>query len=157
MARDRQKTIINGYRYEMTMLGATASYRLFHRLLKMFGPSVGAFMEATSGGLDSVDISSDVVVRGIRTLTSSISEEDFDYLVAQMREETFVSVDNVHLEKTIPLRTCFELHFSGEIGSLFQWLYWSLKVQYGTFTDAFANFKSLSGGEDTQAASSPSP
>lgn len=152
MARERQTTVIDGYRYEMTMLGATAGYRLFFKLLTMFGPSFGDMMDAAGGGdIQDVDLSSSAAVRGIKSLTTNVSESDLDHVIEQLRSQTHVSVEKGS-EKTVPLSKVFEMHFMGELNSMFKWLWWGLKVQYQTFSGAFANLMPPSEGGKVPAA-----
>lgn len=158
MARERQETVIDGHRYEMTMLGATASYRLFHKLFNIIGPSFGSVMDATQKGTDilDVDLSSNVVVQGIQSLTQNLKESDLDHVIDVLKKQTHVSVDPAVHEKTIPLANVFEAHFSGTLASMFKWLYWGLTVQYQDFSTAFANLTLPSVGGESRAASSPS-
>jgi len=157
VARDRQSTIIDGHRYEMTMLGATAGYRLFHRLFKMVGPSFGAIMDAVGqpGGVENTDLSSKVVVDAIRTLSEQVKESDLDHLVEQLRGQTHVGIGGT--EMTVPLSGVFEAHFAGDVMGIGRWLIWGLKVQFATFADAFTTSKPPSGEGVTQAGTSQSP
>lgn len=156
MAREKQSTVIDGYRYEMTMLGATQGYKLFHRLFRMFGPSFGSLMDAVGGGdIQDVDLSSNVVIHGIQSLTENVKESDLDHVVEMLRKQTHVSVDGS--DRTIPLAGIFEAHFSGSLGSMFKWLYWGLGVQYQDFTSAFANLRPPGGGEESLVANNPTP
>jgi len=156
VGREIQHTIIDGDRYEMTLFGATQGYRLFHRLFKMFGPGFGALMDAASetGSIQDVDLSSDVVVSGIRSLTENVREADLDHVIDSLKKCTHVGAGGI--ENTIPLGGVFELHFSGRIGTMFKWLGWGLQVQYASFFDAFANMKPPSEGAESKAAISPS-
>lgn len=159
MARERQETVIDGYKYEMTMLGATASYRLFHRLFKMLGPSFGALMNSVTDGVTDVqdiDLGSEVVSRGIATLTDSVKESDLDHLIDVLRKQTHAGIQEGG-DKTVPLKDTFDVHFQGRIGSMFKWVWWGLTVQYQDFSSAFASLKSPSGGAESQAATSPTP
>lgn len=154
MARERQETVIDGYKYEMTMLGATASYRLFHRLFKMLGPSFGALMNSVADGVTDVadiDLGSEVVAQGIRALTDSVKESDLDHLIDTLKKQTHAGVEE-DSEKTVPLSGTFDVHFQGRIGSMFKWVWWGLTVQYRDFSSAFASLKSPSAGEESPAA-----
>jgi hypothetical protein len=158
VARERQNTIIDGHRYEMTMLGATAGYQLFHRLFKMLGPSFGALMDAASqsgGNIQDVDLSSEVVVAGINALTENVKQDDLDHVIAQLKDQTQVGVNGS--EQTVPLKGVFEMHYAGNIGSMFKWLYWGLTVQFGSFTDAFASVPTPSKGGPSQPPAEKSP
>lgn len=142
MARDEHMTTIDGHRYQMTMLGATAGYRLFHRLFKMFGPSIGALIDLVGdakGGIENTDLSSKAAVKAIQALTDNVHEADLDHLIDQLKGQTMVGLNGS--EKTVPLDSVFEAHFAGDITALFRWLIWALKVQYSTFQDVFATMK----------------
>ncbi len=149
MARERQDTVIDGHRYEMTMLAATPSYKLFTKLLKMFGPSIGTIIDVTSksgDGVEGIDLNSQAVVKGIRALMDHVGEDDIEHVIERLKKQTHVSVEKGS-EKTIPLSGVFELHFQGDIWAMFKWLWWGLQVQYSNFSDAFANLKTPSEGE----------
>ena len=157
MARERESILIDGHRYEMTMLGATAGYQLFCRLFRMLGPSFGAIMDAV-GGTDSIedaDLSSEIVVKAIRMLADEVKESDLDHLVERLRSQTHVGINGS--DKTVPLSSVFELHFAGDILGLGKWVVWGLKVQYATFAGAFATLSPPVAGGAIQAATSPSP
>lgn len=156
MPREKFTTVIDGDRYEMTLLGATQGIRLFHRLFRMFGPAFGRVMDSVGEGNDllSVDLSSNAAVAGLQTIATSVSEADLDHLVDTLKKQTQVGPDGA--DKLMPLAGVFELHFSGRLGSMFKWLGWGLKVQYGNFLDAFASTMPPSGGEGSPAANSQS-
>ncbi len=156
MARERQDTFIGEHKYEMTMLGATPGYRLFRRLFKMFGPSLGALMDATAGeNIQDVDLTSQTVKDGIQALTENVKESDLDHVIDLLKGQTHVGVDGS--EKTIPLKSVFESHFAGDTFGMFAWVWWGLQVQYATFSSAFASMKPPSGGEAGPAASKKKP
>jgi len=153
MARDTHSTEIDGYRYEMTMFGATQSYRLFHRLFRMLGPTLGPLLEAlgTAKNLDDVDVGSEAAIAAIRSLTQSVSEADLDHVIGQLREATHVGVE-VGSEKTVPLKQVFDLHFAGRFGPMARWIAWGLGVQYGSFLPAFATMGTPSEGAASLAS-----
>lgn len=154
MARERETTLIDGHRYKMTMLGATAGYQLFCRLFRMFGPSFGAIMDAVgSGKVEDTDLSSQVVVDAIRTLSDQIKESDLDYLIDRLRSQTHVGIGGN--DKTVSLDSVFEAHFAGDILGLGKWIVWGLQVQYSTFANAFATLNPPVEGGVTQAETSP--
>ena len=151
MGRESHRTVIDGDLYEMTLFGATQGYRLFHRLFKMFGPSFGQLIDAVADtDIQDVNLSSAGVVSALRSLSESVTEADLDVLIDALRKQTHVGVGGI--EKTVPLSGVFELHFSGRLGTMFKWLGWSLKIQYGSFADAFAGMKPRGEGEGSQAA-----
>jgi len=152
MPRETHSTTIDGDRYEMTLFGATQGYRLFHRLFKMFGPAFGKVMDAVSetGDIQDVNLSSDAAVAALEALTHHVRDTDLDVMVEALKKVTHVGVAGS--DKTVPLAGVFELHFSGRIASMFKWMGWGLKVQYGTFADAFASMKPPGGGGGSPAA-----
>ena len=154
MSRETQSTTIDGDRYEMTQLGATAGYRLFHRLFKMLGPTFGKVTDALAddGNIQDVNLSSDAAVAAIEALTHHVKESDLDHVIGVLKAETSVGIGGS--DKTVPLTGVFEMHFSGRIGTLFRWLAWGLKVQYASFLDAFKDMKPPGKGAASQAAKS---
>jgi len=151
MPREKHSTIIDGDRYEMTLFGATQGYRLFHRLFRMLGPSLGHLLDALVqvGDIRSVDLSSDAVANGIRTLTATLHEADLDHVIDSLRKLTHVGVDGS--SQTVPLSGVFEAHFQGRIGSMFKWMGWGLQVQYSSFMSAFATMMPPGEGAAPQA------
>lgn len=155
MTIEMQETVIDGHTYRMTQLGATKGYKLFHRLVKALGPSIGHFVSAVvakgdEASIRDVDITSDDFLQGIKSLTSGFSEHDLDHIVSELKSQTEVSVDDTN--KMISLSPVFELHFRGRLGSMFRWLGWGLKVQFADFFDAFASMTLPSVGARSQAA-----
>lgn len=157
MPIDRHSTTIDGDRYEMTLLGATQGYRLFHRLFQMFGPSLGKLLDAASsaGNIQDVDLASEGVVDLFRALTTDVREQDLDYLIESLKKQTHVSPGDT--EKTVPMTGVFELHFSGKMGAMFRWLAWGLKVQYQSFFDVFASMKPPEKAGPPPAGNGPTP
>lgn len=133
MARELEKKKIGNHNYEMSLLGATASYKLFHKLFKMLGPSFGMVMDAVSEVEDvgSLDLAGGAATKAIRTLSEDISEESLEHLIDTLKAETQVNGQ--------PLEGVFEVHFQGDIAGMFKWLIWGLKVQYKTFFGAFGS------------------
>lgn len=157
MARERQSTYIDDYKYEMTMLAATPSYKLFHRLFRMLGPSFGTLVDVipSNGDLGEIDFSGPAVTRGIQALTENVKETDLEHLITQLKGQTHVGVE-AGSDKTTQLTPIFEVHFQGQIGSLFKWIYWGLTVQYGNFQSAFASMMPQGGGEsEAEAVTKP--
>ena len=158
MPRDSASTVIDGDRYEMTLLGATQGYRLFHRLFKMFGPSFGRLVDVMGqqgATIQDVDMASDAAVAALKALAVDVTEADLDRVIEALKKQTHVGV--CESNKTIPLADIFELHFSGRIGPMFHWLAWGLKVQYQSFFDVFATMKPpdkgpVQSGADSQTA-----
>lgn len=159
MARERQETIIDGHRYQMTMLGATDGVKLFYRLVRMLGPSIGTLQDAAkdSSKTDDTDsildrnISGDMLSRAIQALTSNVGEADLEHVINKLKGECHVGVDGN--EKTIPLSGVFELHFSGDLAGMFKWLSWGLQVQFGNFFSAFSSLIPPGAGGVFQAGS----
>lgn len=142
MPLDKHSTTIDGDLYEMTLFGATQGYRLFLRLFKMLGPTLGKVMDAVgedSGNIQDVNLSSDAAVAAIDALTSHVRESDLDHLIEALKKQTHVGVGGS--SKTVPLAGVFEMHFSGRLNSMLRWLIWGLKVQYASFLDVFSGMK----------------
>lgn len=151
MSRETESTTIDGDRYEMTQLGATAGYRLFHRLFTMLGPTFGKVTDAlaSDGSIQDVNLSSDAAVAAIEALTHHVTERDLDHVINVLKGETHVGVGGS--EKTVPLAGVFEVHFAGRIGTLFRWLAWGLKVQFASFLDAVKDMKPPGGAAVSSA------
>ena len=156
MPIDQHTASIDGHRYDMSMLGATASLRLFHRLFRMLGPSVGHLIDSIGAkgkaSLLDVDVSSKAFVAGFESLASAVSESDLEHVVDQLRKQTTLSLPE---GKVIPLAQVFDAHFQGRIGAMFQWLAWGLRVQYGDFWSALASMTPQGEGGESRAASDP--
>jgi hypothetical protein len=141
----------------MTMLGATAGYKLFHRLFRMLGPTFGSMMDigAEAKSVEDIDVSSKTVVDAIRMLSENVKEEDLEHVIDELKSQSHVGPNGS--DKTIPLAQVFEAHFAGDITGLFRWLFWGLQVQYSTFRSVFRIFASPAEEDTTQAATNQSP
>ena len=143
MSDERNSTVIDGDRYEMTLFGATQGYRLFHRLFKMFGPSFGHLVDAMSGdkgaSIRDVNLASDAAVSALKRLVDDVHEADLDHLIDALRKQTHVAAGGG--QNSIPLAGVFEVHFQGRMGTMFKWLAWGLRVQYASFFDALPRMK----------------
>ena len=142
MAREIQRTTIGGHDYAMTLLPATRSYKLFHRLFKMFGPSFGQLMDAVAGvkSVVDLDLSGDAVNKVIQSVTSNVSEHDLEHVISILKDETTVAISGSG--KDIPLKGVFEAHFQGDVAGMFRWLYWGLGVQYRSFFEGLGSITS---------------
>ena len=93
-------------------------------------------------------------IHGLQTLTANMKQEDLDHVIVELRNVCHVGVNGS--DKTVPLANIFEAHFSGDIGGLFRWLFWGLKVQFGNFSNAFGGLKGLGVEDASPDANSPS-
>lgn len=156
MARERQQTVIDGHRYEMTMFPATESYRLFHRLLKIIGPAFGKIVDAMGDGdIQDVDLSNETTIEAIIALTTHIKESDLDHVIDKLRNCTHVGVDGS--DKTVPLKGIFEMHFAGALASMFRWLLWGLQVQYANFIEGFGSMMPQKEADESPEPKNPTP
>lgn len=142
---------LDGVLYEMDMLPATRSWKLFRRLVQMVGPSFGSIIDAViqSEGkskklgklLEDIEITEDFASKGIAELVDRMSESELGYIIGEFRRIS--RANNRSLETAY-----FDIHFQGKFPQLCKWLGWCIAMQYFPFI--FALLKERKRGEQGQ-------
>jgi hypothetical protein len=116
-----------GFVYHVTQFGAREGGRVLVRLLKMVGGAAGAAVESEQ------DFDMRTVGKIVSNLAESVSEEDFDTLVATFMKTTDVSGGAYKTRAPLATDGLFDLHFAGAYGELGQWLMFAIEVNFGSF------------------------
>lgn len=145
---DCQETVIDGVTYSVYMLPPKAAMDMLVDIGKVVGPSLGTILDAASekGGITHL-------------LDMSVNSEFFSKAAGQLFERmdkavlrsTIDQLVQVSMADGVKLDSIFEIHFRGKLGSMFQWLTFALKVQFGNFLSALGD-ATTQGVMETKAA-----
>ena len=137
------ETEIDGHHYEMAMLPGSRGWRMYLRILKMLGPSLGKVVDGVIQGggdlsgrailqkiMDMEGISKDFVSEAVVALTEHVNEDEVSLVMTELAKVTWA--DRQHLVAGAN----FDVHFQGRPLSIMKWLAWGLQVQYGGFSNA---------------------
>lgn len=126
---------IGGRKLTVTQLGTGDGLRLFFKLGKLVGPSVGTLLRQWQGK----SVTKEVVGMAITELLAAIEWSDFNEFVqtfAKVTRET-VTVTNDRgdsEERTVSLdKTIGNIAFAGDYLTLMQWLGFCLEVNFASF------------------------
>ncbi len=133
--REEKTKQIGASTYMVRQLPATQAQRLFVRLSKLVGPAIA---ELTGNGK-----------AGIKTAAvhvfAQLNESDVEDITKQMAKMSEADGKPLHL--------IFDHHFTGKHAELWQWLLFSLEVQYQDFFDVLRGLFDDAGA--AQASASP--
>lgn len=140
-AQDSQTTTIDGQTYRCLMLDPLIATDMVADLGHLFGPSLGALGGALLSEGESVQKLMD---RGGENLGIALEKAVIEFFsrfekgkqqefISQLSEITFVKQG----DKEVKLSSILSIHFRGRVASLYKWLGWTLKVQFGDFFSPF--------------------
>ncbi len=129
--REAAKTTIDGDSYELYMLSPRISRRLLTDVIRMILPAVGPVMDAFAGSgsleklldTDLSDLEGDFFSAAATSLADRLDNDLQDRLFDTMAEVCHVDGK--------PLKGIFDVHFLGRLDAMYQWLFWSMKIQWG--------------------------
>jgi hypothetical protein len=147
------KETIEGKAYEMYMLPPMVSHDLFVDVVKMVGPSLGPVIDKLFSkaqgkkvkDLMDMEIGADFFAKAADSLFQNLKKETIENLIEKFKEVTHVSVSG----KMVPLTQVFDIHFQGDLGPMYKWLGWGMKVQWGK------SLSTLIGGVKIPAVGNP--
>ncbi len=145
MQTEVQTKAISGSTYGVYMLPPRTANRMFIRIIKTVGPSLGVLLEeldesddeaGIKGGLealmDNPKLNSGAFIGKIaKELCERLNENEIEEMM-----NTLMKVSEVDGAK---MAGVFDAHFMGKIGALYAWFGFALQVQYGNFGDAWTN------------------
>lgn len=145
MQTDVQTKAISGSTYAVYMLPPRIANRVFIRIIKTVGPSLGVLLEELDDGdakkgikgglealMDNPKLNSGAFIGNIaKELCARLDEDEIDEMMSIL-----VKVSEVDGMK---MAGVFDAHFQGKIGALYAWFGFALQVQYGNFGDAWTN------------------
>ena len=149
---DCQETVIDAVTYTVYMLPPKAATDMLVDIGKVIGPSLGTILDAASekGGITpllDMSVNSEFFSKAAGQLFERMDKAVLRSMIDQLAQVSMA--DGVKLDST------FDIHFRGRLGSMFQWLTFALKVQFGNFLSALGDATGQ-GAKKTKVAS-PSP
>lgn len=135
---DGQSTVIEGHTYRCLMLDPLVATDMVADLGFLFGPSLGALGGALMGGAS--DGLQKLLDEGGQEFGAAFEKAAIEFFARfdKTKQREFINtLANVTYVKTgdkeVKLDTILTVHFRGRIASLYKWLGWALKVQFGDF------------------------
>lgn len=127
---DSQTKDIAGQRFEVFKLPPLVAQDVLIDIGQVLAPALGraaSAVESVQGGnpLD-MDLDDPRIGSAIAALVQGISKE-------KMRELIRIMADVTHCNGT-PLAKTLEVTFRGDLALMYQWLWFALQVQFGSFT-----------------------
>jgi hypothetical protein len=115
------------YEYEVTPLPAGKALQVLRRLGKSVGPAI-----AKIGEMDAKSLDLGKLGEALEELLTTLSDDDVAFI-----NKTFASATTIVKGDARPeLGSQFDLHFQGALGEWFEWLKFSLEVNYGPLVSA---------------------
>lgn len=114
MARDTKQHIINGFKYDITQLGAKAGRTVLARVLRV--------VAAASEGNGE---------EAFAKFANAMTDEQLDYLCETFAKTTMVGPEGQ--DRMVPLSDCFDNHFAGKYGDMLKWLWAAMETNYASF------------------------
>jgi hypothetical protein len=129
---------IEGKSYTMYMLPPMQSHNLLVDVVKMVGPALGplmdtVFSEKSKSGEDVLEqeLGSRFFERAAEKLFGGLDKAVFEKVVEAFKEVT-------HVDKK-PLAPIFDAWFSGDLATMYKWLMFGMKAQWGKSLSALAS------------------
>lgn len=146
---DAQTKTIGPDTYSVHMLDPLVASDLFLDLVELFGPALGAvgssilkaenskeaLKQLMDGTGDSGDLIGENLERALTGMIDRISKAKQREIIDLMTEVTSVKKAGENGEENWPkLRSIFPIHFRGRPKAMYQWLLFSVRVQFADFT-----------------------
>lgn len=126
--RKSEHVSIGDHDYTITQLPLRESRALLVRLTNLLGPALG---DAVTGTDEGVTVDGNTIGGAIKTLATSISDADFDYVQNALFKCVTWRNDQ---GDNVPLATIADDHFAGDgLDRLFRVIFAALKVNYADF------------------------
>jgi len=121
---------IGEVKYEIYMLPPLESHELLMDVAKMVGPALGPVLDKLFAGgsadLETImdkELGSGFFSDALGGLFGGLEKSTLDRVIKAFRKVTMV--DGVQLDKI------FDRHFQGDLGSMYKWIGFGMKVQWG--------------------------
>ncbi len=153
MQTDIQTKLISGETYGVRMLAPRTANKMFIRIIKTVGPSLGVLVEEldedkVKGGLkglmENPDIDGTFIAKVAKELSERLDENEIEHMM-----DTLAKVSEI---EGVGLFNVFDKHFHGKIGELYVWFAFALQVQFGNFGRAWTDDSSPNLQAKTDAA-----
>ncbi len=139
MQTDAQSKEISGDIYQVYMLPPRIANKMFLRIVKTVGPSLGVLIEeldeddvkgGIKGLMDNPDINGAFIGKVAKELCERLDEDEIERMMDSLAKVTEVEGKGI-------LFKVFDSHFQGMIGELYAWFAFALQVQFGNFGRAW--------------------
>jgi len=152
---DSQSTEIGGVTYTVYPIDPMVANDILIEIGHVIGPSIGALAAAES---DDDDADPDLVNQAIGGLFQRITKPTMRSIIDTLAKATEVRTDAT-TEKAPRLSSILAVHFRGQLGAMYQWLWFALKVQFGDFfalaVPAIDRARGLAGAASSSPGTSP--
>ncbi len=123
---DTKSTIIDGVTYKVAPLDPFVANDILIDIGHVLGPSIGALAAIDEGAPDPAALN-----EAIGGLFQRLEKDTMRSLIGTLAEVTEVCVGG---GRDAPqLNNIMTLHFRGKLGTMYQWLWFALKVQFEDF------------------------
>lgn len=151
------KTKIDGHDYVMYMLAPMVSHNLLMDVVRMVGPALGPALDALFGmakekkGADFLDLElgPEFFGKAAKALFEGLDKKVLENVIDAFKDQT-------HIDGK-PLGPIFDIFYRGELGAMYKWIAWGMKVQWGKSFSALVTSIDIQGAISRMTAGSPSP
>lgn len=121
MAIEVREKAIGSSNYMVTQMTARRALRVKAKLFKLLGPALGKMLSAK-------EEFGDHLAKVAKLIIENLDERDFENLILEMMQG--VRTNGIEITPEI-----FDMEFAGNLGSLYQLLWFILEVNYQSFFD----------------------
>lgn len=132
----KESSVIDGFTYKVTQLGAKEGRRVFARLVSTLGGAVGALAKEVTGEGNGAD-----AAQGVASFADRITPETLDFFCDVFAPYTLVC----NGPSELPMSKEFDDHFAGRYAQMVQWLVFCIEVNFGSFLKGLGDIVALSG------------
>lgn len=156
---DAVSTTIDGCKYEMNYLPPMESHELFMDVVKMVGPTLGPLFDLLfAGKAKSSDLKTMLDQEIGPDFFSRATTSLFDALNKDVSRRVIEGLRKVSRADGTSLDSQFDVHFHGRLDSMYKWVFWGMRVQWGKCFGALGSVIDLQGAKfQTPTEQSPSP
>lgn len=139
MQTEAQSKEISGDTYSVYMLPPRIANKMFIRIVKAVGPSLGVLIEelddddikgGIKGLMDNPDLNGAFIGKVAKELCERLDEDEIEGMMDALAKVSEVEGKGI-------LFKVFDSHFQGMIGELYAWFAFALQVQFGNFGRAW--------------------
>lgn len=134
---DAERKVIDGKSFEVYMLPPMTSHDLLMDVAKMVGPALGPVLDKlfsgdrSKGEVLEQEIGAEFFTKAASALFSGLDKKVLSDVMRALREVTHV--------EGVPLDGIFDIQFKGNLDSMYKWLFFGMKVQWGKSLSALAS------------------
>ena len=152
------KQTIEGHEYTVYMLSPLVSHELLTDVAKMVGPSLGPAIDVVMGAVQNQSLANLMEQEIDPALFSRALSSLFDRLDKKTMRTLIDAMAGVTHIDGKPVADVFDFHFKGQLGAMYQWLAFAMRVQWGNCFGALASLLQRQGAEaDVVPMASRSP